>query len=157
VVLSEQFVVLHPFSRGKGKSLTPECVQALCDCLMPRRVVIVGRGQHGVPFTGGHVTSLLNQTSLSELIWLLRHAHGCVSVDSGPMHIAAAVNPRTLGIHTWSDPRKVGPYPATAAVWKAGRIASRQDFDDDEARDGRQITPGDCRRIADFVHQWYLD
>ncbi len=25
------------------------------------------------------------------------------------MHIAAAVNPRTLGIHTWSDPRKGGP------------------------------------------------
>ncbi len=157
VSLPGKFVVLHPFSRGRGKSLTPECVQALCDCLMPRRVVIVGRVPHGVGFTGGHVTSLLNQTSLTELIWLMRHAHGCVSVDSGPMHIAAAVNPRTLGIHTWSDPRKVGPYPATATVWKAGRIAPRDAFEDDEAKDRRQVTLGDCRRIADFVHRWYQD
>lgn len=155
--LPPKFVVLHPFSRGRGKSLSAACVQALCDCLAPRPVVIVGRGRHSAAFTGGHIISLLNQTSLPELIWLLRHAHGCVSVDSGPMHIAAAVNPRTLGIHTWSDPRRVGPYPASAAVWKAGRIAGRQDFSDAEAKDTRHVKAGDCRRIADYVHQWYQD
>jgi ADP-heptose:LPS heptosyltransferase len=157
VALPPKFIVLHPFSRGRNKSLTDDCIQSLCDCLAPRPIVIVGRGQHRLAFTGAHVISLLNQTSLPELIWLLRHAHGCVSVDSGPMHIAAAVNPRTLGIHTWSDPRKVGPYPLTATVWKAGRIARRDEFTDSEARDERQVAAGDCRRIADFIHRWYQD
>ncbi len=58
----------------------------------------------------------------------MRRAKFCISVDSGPMHIAAAVNPRTLGIHTWSDPRKVGPYPPGVHVWKTGRIAKRGEF-----------------------------
>jgi ADP-heptose:LPS heptosyltransferase len=155
--LPAKFVVLHPFSRGRRKSLSADCIQMLCDCLAPRPIVIVGRGRHGMVLKGGHVTSLVNQTSLPELIWLLRHAHGCVSVDSGPMHIAAAVNARTLGIHTWSDPRKVGPYPASAMVWKAGRIAPRDAFTDEEAADDRQVEPSDCRRIADFVHRWHKD
>ncbi|OAI56477.1 hypothetical protein AYO49_04205 [Verrucomicrobiaceae bacterium SCGC AG-212-N21] len=156
--LPEKFVVLHPYSRGRGKSLSDECIQNFCDCLAPRPVVIVGRGQHGMSFTGGHVTSLLNQTSLGELIWLLRHAHGCVSVDSGPMHMAAAVNPHTLGIHTWSDPRKVGPYPSTASVWKAGRIGARETFTDAEAANHQKVESAAIRRIADFViREWFKD
>jgi heptosyltransferase-1 len=158
VTLPEKFLVLHPFSRGRGKSLTPECLQTLCECLAPKPIVVVGRGDFELDVKlGPHVTSLVNQTSLLELMWLLRRAHGCVSVDSGPMHMAAAVNARTLGIHTWSDPRKVGPYPATAVVWKAGRIARRDAFTDEEAADDRKVATGDCRRIADFIHGWYLD
>jgi ADP-heptose:LPS heptosyltransferase len=152
------FIVLHPFSRGKGKSLSNACIQALCDCLAPRPIVIVGRGQHGMAFMGGHISSLLNQTSLPELIWLLRQAHGCISVDSGPLHIAAAVNRRTIGIHTWSDPRKVGPYPESATVWKAGRLAARNALTDEEATTNRPVEAGDCRRIADFViREWYRE
>lgn len=154
--LPKEFLVLHPFSRGKGKSLSTACVQALCDCLSPHRIVIVGRSDTPVAISGSHVTSFLNRTSLLELIWLLRHAHACVSVDSGPMHIAAALQPQTLGIHTWSDPRRVGPYPDTARVWKAGRIAQRSDFTDGEAAQDRQVESGDIRRIADYIlQQWY--
>lgn len=156
--LPAKFIVLHPFSRGRGKSLSTTCIQALCDCLAPRPIVIVGQCEQAETFAGPHVTSLLNRTSLSELIWILRHSHGCVSVDSGPMHIAAAVQPRTLGIHTWSDPRRVGPYPASAVVWKAGRIAHRSQFTDAEAAEDRQVETGDSRRIADYViREWYQD
>lgn len=153
-----KFLVLHPFSRGRGKSLSAASIQALCDCLAPWPIVIVGRGKQREKISGDHVTSLLNRTSLPELIWLLRRAHACVSVDSGPMHIAAAVNARTLGIHTWSDPRKVGPYPSDAVVWKAGRIATRDAFTDEEAEDNRRIESSDIRRIADFVlREWFQD
>ena len=45
------------------------------------------------------------------------------------MHLAAALCPdQLLGIHTWSDPRKVGPYPAASWVWKSGEIAHRNDL-----------------------------
>ena len=52
--------------------------------------------------------NLLNHTSLLQLVWLMRHARFTISVDSGPMHIASALNDRLISIHTWSDPRKVG-------------------------------------------------
>ena len=68
------------------------------------------------------LVSLVNQTDLAELIWLLRQASFIVSVDSGPMHIGAAVTPELLSIHTWSDPRRVGPYNPDAWIWKGGDL-----------------------------------
>ncbi|MEI6535870.1 MAG: glycosyltransferase family 9 protein [Verrucomicrobiaceae bacterium] len=150
----EEFILLHPFSRGRGKSLDVESIRSLCECLAPRTVVIAGRMDEPLPLKAPHVISLLNETSLLQLIWLIRRARAIVSVDSGPMHIAAAIQPeRTLGIHTWSDPRRVGPYDPRAWAWKAGRIAHRQDFSDQDARAKSVLFTSGVRRIADFVLQ----
>jgi ADP-heptose:LPS heptosyltransferase len=85
------------------------------------RVVLVGRSEETVLPADG-IENLLNRTSLAELIWLIRRAAFVVSVDSGPMHIAAALTSRLISIHTWSDPAKVGPYQPDAWVWKSGRL-----------------------------------
>ena len=115
---AEPFLVFHPFSRGRGKSLAPESVTAFCRAVdFP--IVLVGRTDLEVPDLPPNVTNLLNRTSLTELLWLLRHAAFVVSVDSGPMHLAAAVTDKLLAIHTWSDPCQVGPYRPGAHVWKA--------------------------------------
>ena len=95
-----------------------------CQALAPLRIVLVGRSEETVP-AADHVENLLNRTTLAELIWLIRRANFVVSVDSGPMHIAAAITPRLLSIHTWSDPAKVGPYHPEAWVWKDGRVFQR--------------------------------
>lgn len=148
---ADDFILLHPFSRGAGKSLELAALQTLCDCLGSRRVVIVGMADRPAAVRGAHVRDLTNRTSLLELVWLMRHARACISVDSGPMHIAAAVNERSLGIHTWTDPRRVGPYDLRACVWKAGRIAHRHELSDDECAKDLPVTEPDARRIADFV------
>ena len=148
---SQPFVLLHPYSRGEGKALEPAVLQTLCDALTGARVVIVGVADPAPVVSGGHVIDLTNRTTLPELIWLMRRARACVSVDSGPMHIAAAVNDRTLGIHTWTDPRKVGPYNGNAWVWKAGRIARRTEFSDEECLTDVQVSESEARGIADFV------
>ena len=120
------FVLLHPFSRGEGKSLTPRQVADFCESLAPQRIVVAGRGDQPVPKLA-NVIDLLNGTDLLELIWLLRHGRFVVSVDSGPMHIAAAVTDRLISIHTWSDPAKVGPYRPEAWVWQNGRLFQQRD------------------------------
>jgi heptosyltransferase I len=148
---TQSFVLLHPYSRGEGKALEPAVLQMLCDGLNRARIVVVGVAEPAPVERGGHVIDLTNRTTLPELIWLMRHARACVSVDSGPMHIAAAVNERTLGIHTWTDPRKVGPYTASAWVWKASRIAHRTEFTDAECVTDAQVSELEARRIADFV------
>jgi ADP-heptose:LPS heptosyltransferase len=71
---------------------------------------------------------LLNQTTIPQLIFLLRRASAVVTVDSGPMHLAAALDTPLLGIHTWSDPRQVGPYRDGASVWKGGAISRVRDM-----------------------------
>lgn len=145
------YFLIHPTSRGEGKSLSFDNLQTLCDCLSPHPVVIVGRHPSPPKINGTHVISLLNETTLCELIWLLRHAKACLSVDSGPMHLAAAAGTPTIGIHTWSDPRKVGPYQSHALVWKAGRIAHRSEFSDEEVAINRQPEAHDVRRMADTL------
>lgn len=117
----QPFILLHPFARGAGKSLTETDVAALCARLQPYPVVVAGIGEMSIALPG-NTTNLLGRTSLSEMIWLLRAARFVVSVDSGPMHIAAAVNPRLLSIHTWSDPRLVGPFNEAAWIWQGGQI-----------------------------------
>ncbi len=146
----KNFLVVHPFSRGQGKSLTPAQLGLLLELLakvLP--VVIVGRCEHA-PDLSPHqgVTNLLNTTSLHELIWLMRQAKAVISVDSGPMHIAAAVNPQTLGIHTWSDPAKVGPYSRTAQVWKAGQLLPAWNF---TSRKSSHIQPLDDTAVGQIA------
>lgn len=151
----KDLIVVHPWSRGEGKTLDPETLEALCAALAPRPVVLVGmkpRPDTPVP-RGAHITDLSQRTTLKELIWLLREARFVVSVDSGPMHMAAAVNDNTLGIHTWTDPRKVGPRNSKARVWKAARICHTAELSDSECRVNAIVTPEAARQMATFVHQ----
>lgn len=145
------FIVLHPWSRGVGKSLSNSALQALCDALAPHPVVLVGMTDDKTRPTGGHIHDWSHHTSLPELIWLMRRAKFCISVDSGPMHIAGAVNPHTLGIHTWSDPRKVGPYPREVHVWKAGRIAKRGDFSPEECQTEASVSDAAAKSMGEWV------
>jgi ADP-heptose:LPS heptosyltransferase len=134
-----EFVLLHPFSRGKGKSLTVSQVQDFCAAMSPVRVIVAGRADEQIE-PAGNITDLLNRTTLSELIWLIRRAAFVVSVDSGPMHIAAAITRSLVSIHTWSDPAKVGPYRPEAWVWKSGAMFQIRDLAD----------PGTYREYTDI-------
>jgi ADP-heptose:LPS heptosyltransferase len=146
-------IVLHPWSRGQGKSLSHAALQALCDVLAPRPIVLIGVTDDPFRPQGGHILDFSGRTSLSQLTACLRAASWVVSVDSGPMHLAALVNDHTLGLHTWSDPRRVGPYNPLAWAWKAGRIAHRPDFTEAEAQTAAEITPADARQIGQWLSE----
>jgi len=143
------YVLLHPFSRGVGKSLTRSEVEAFCGGMTPWRVVLVGRfpGELSGVERWGKVENLLNRTTLLELIWLIRRAQWVVSVDSGPMHLAAALTAKVLSIHTWSDPRLVGPYQAEAWVWKGGELFQMKDVE----KVGGRVGCEGVREVAAFV------
>jgi ADP-heptose:LPS heptosyltransferase len=148
---AQGFVVVHPWSRGQGKSLSTEALRALCQDLAPCPVVLVGMsGMERAP-AADHIIDFSNRTTLAELLWILRLAQFVISVDSGPMHIAAAVNDRTLGLHTWSDPRRVGPYNPRAWVWKAGHIARWRDLAAAPCEVEQAIGVAEARVIARFI------
>ncbi len=56
------------------------------------------------------IIDLCGKTDLKELIALIAGAKAVVSNDSGPMHIAAALNVPTVAIFGPTDPHKTGPY-----------------------------------------------
>lgn len=144
------YVLLHPFSRGEGKSLSPAQVAEFAGAL-DCPVVLAGRANVVLPEeTPGNLVSLLNHTTMAELIWLIRHARFVVSVDSGPMHIAAALTPHLLAIHTWSDPRLVGPYRPEAWIWKDRTLFQARELREGAATGKPQAAP-DVKAIAAHV------
>ena len=56
------------------------------------------------------ITNLAGQTSLSELVALLRAAKLVVSNDTGPGHIAAALGMPLVLMFSWSNPARIAPY-----------------------------------------------
>jgi len=62
-------------------------------------------------FPEGGFVNLTGNTSLTSLAAIMQRADWVIANDSGPMHLAAALQVKTLGILGPSDPRARGPYP----------------------------------------------
>ena len=145
------FILLHPFARGSGKSLTNRVIEEICRAFAPTRVVVVGKTNHNIDVAENCV-ELTNQTSLLQLIRLIRVARFVISVDSGPMHIAAAVNVRLLSIHTRTNPRRVGPYNTDAWIWKDGKILRVSELENTKLkRHGRPFKTKDVPAIVELI------
>jgi heptosyltransferase I len=59
---------------------------------------------------GGRVVNLCGKTTLVELGSLLQEMNLAITVDSGPMHMAAAVGTPVLAVFGATDPKRTGPY-----------------------------------------------
>lgn len=123
-LLLVNYILIHPFARGVNKALSKDALTTMISHIakyanMP--IVLAGIG-HVPQEIDKLVFNLVGKTCLKELINLSRRACFVISVDSGPMHLAAALGTPLLGIHTWSDPRLVGPYSDKAWIWQGGEI-----------------------------------
>jgi heptosyltransferase-1 len=145
------FVLLHPFARGQDKSLSNRAIEEFCHSLAPTRVVVVGQTRNRIN-TPENCVDLTRQTSLLQLIWLIRVARFVVSVESGPMHIAAAVTGNLLSIHTWTDPHRVGPYNPDAWVWKHGQLVRVGELETAKIRKyGRRFRRKDVASVVELI------
>jgi ADP-heptose:LPS heptosyltransferase len=126
-------------------------IEEFCNAFAPTRVVVVGQSRHKIDMPGNCI-GLTNQTSLLQLIRLIRVARFVVSVDSGPMHIAAAVTDNLLSIHTWTDPRRVGPYNRNAWIWKHGQLLRASELETAKLRRrGRRFRCKDVLAAAELI------
>jgi heptosyltransferase-1 len=58
--------------------------------------------------------------TIEELAALLAHAKFVVAVDSGPLHLAAALGTQVIGLYGPTDPARNGPFvPGAVVVHKA--------------------------------------
>ena len=145
------FILLHPYARGSRKSLPTDAIEEFCRAFAPARVVVVGKSSRAIK-PADNCVDLTNHTTLLELIRLIRTAYFTISVDSGPMHIAAAVTDQLVSIHTWSNPRRVGPYNPDAWVWKNGALMRVSELaEGGKLRQSRRFKASDVDAIAKLV------
>jgi lipopolysaccharide heptosyltransferase I len=84
--------------------------------LLPIPSVIVGSaadaalGNEVARLSGSRAVSLAGRTSLKELGAIIRDAQFLVSPDTGPMHLAAALNIPVFAIFGPTSPLRTGPY-----------------------------------------------
>lgn len=114
-------ILLFPDSRRAEKEwpkfaeLTPLLLKKFPDS----QVVWVGQSNlKADPAWENHpkFLNLMGKTRLAEVIALIARARFCVTNDSGPMHIAAAMSVPVLGLFGPTSPQLYGPFPLTRPV-----------------------------------------
>jgi ADP-heptose:LPS heptosyltransferase len=105
--VSHPIVILHPKSKGSAREWGLENFSRLID-LIPDdrfRIVITGTKEEGLlmkDFLEKHkdrVTDMTGKLSLREFIELIGSAGALVAASTGPLHIAAALGIRAVGLY----------------------------------------------------------
>lgn len=124
-------VVLHAAARWSSKRWEPERFARVADALatgLGATILLTGGASDG-PLARAIASrmravpvDLTGRTDLRHLVALLRRADLMVTVDSGPMHIAAALGTPLIALFGPTDPRQTGPYvPREGEGGRGGR------------------------------------
>lgn len=120
-----RFTAVLPGARWESKTWPPERFADLIDRLHADRAapcVLLGAPSESPAATAicgkstAPVVDLVGKTSLRELAALLESAERVICLDSGPMHIAAALGKPTVALFGPTDEKRTGPYSPAARV-----------------------------------------
>jgi heptosyltransferase-1 len=119
--LPEQpFVLTNPFAGWAGKEWPLESYQVLGTLLAKRGLALVANvPERRVPEVNGLTHIHVHTSGLPGLIDATRRAVAVVGLDSGPLHLAAALGKPGVGLYGPTDPALTGPFGGTMAVLRA--------------------------------------
>ena len=118
--LPEKYFVVFPGSRSKARIWPADHFAAVSDHLYQRYsyTALVCGGPGDVEYAdafcaayNGPKLDLTGKTSLPEMLTIFAHASCLVSVDTGSVHLAAAVGCTVFGIFNGSQYKRFAPYP----------------------------------------------
>jgi heptosyltransferase-1 len=129
------FVLASPLAGWAAKQWPMEHYLALNDRL---------RRELGMPlvFNGPPGSGLEHISGLPGLIHATRRAAAVVGVDSGPLHLAAALEKPGVAIFGPTDPSRNGPYGDSIQVLRSPAAATTYNRDSAIADSMRAISPG---------------
>ncbi len=99
---------------------------------VPQDAAVCAELENSLP--AGACVNLCGKTSLVELGSLLQRMDLAVTVDSGPMHMAAAIGTPTLAVFGPTDPVRVGPYGLRHRVLRRSQVAGYSKSDMESIR-----------------------
>ena len=128
------FVLASPLAGWGAKQWPLEYYTALGERL---------RSELGVPLVldGPPGSAFDHHSSLAGLIHATRRAAAVVGVDSGPLHLAAALNKPGVAIFGPTDPARNGPYGSSMKVLRSESPSTTYKRDADVAASMQAITP----------------
>jgi len=115
IQLPERYAVIVPGARWETKRWFPERFGQLASMMQVKSIIVGGESDAGIASivvrnSDGNAISDAGKTTLKELIKIIRNARFVVTNDSGPMHIAAALNVPVFAIFGPTNPLRTGPY-----------------------------------------------
>lgn len=129
------FVLASPFSGWTSKQWPLEYYARLAVLLREFGLTLVLNGAPGAETALARVAgTVVHTSSIEGLIDATRRAAAVVGVDSGPLHLAAALGKPGVAIYGPTDPTETGPYGGSLTVLRSpGAITSykrREQFDE---------------------------
>jgi len=158
----KQFAILTPGAGWGAKQWPPERYGAVAKALADNGLaplINCGPGEEALAQTAqaaSHGKAHLISCSLSELIALTRRARLFIGGDTGPLHVAAALQIPVVAIFGPTDPARNGPYGTKNTVLR--NPASKTSLSHTSAPDPGllQITPDEviaaARRLLEIPH-----
>jgi heptosyltransferase-1 len=156
------FVLASPLAGWNSKQWPLDYYAALAARLRRELgIPLVLDGPPGAAFAAAEA-AIPHQSSLAGLIYATRRAAAVVGVDSGPLHLAAALGKPGIAIFGPTDPARNGPYgeslrvlraPATSTTYKRGSSihASMQQISPDQVFELLRVVLQERRRPAGSV------
>jgi heptosyltransferase-1 len=137
VLPREPFVLASPLA-GWGAKQWPLESYAILGRMLERefglKLVLNAPRPVGVEHTEAHVSGLPG------LIHATRRAVAVVGLDSGPLHLAAALGKPGVGIYGPSDPARTGPYGGTITVLRTAGAFTTYRREQEISEDMRAIS-----------------
>jgi heptosyltransferase I len=111
------FVLTSPFAGWPGKEWPLESYEVLGALLAKRRFALVANlPHHRATEVNGLAHIHVHTSGLPGLIDATRRAVAVVGLDSGPLHLAAALGKPGVGLYGPTDPALTGPFGGTMTV-----------------------------------------
>lgn len=125
----DDYVVIVPGARWDTKMWSSENFGRLASALKLKSVLIGGNADIALAGeiaarSDGKALSVAGDTTIPELIDIMRGAKLVISNDSGPMHIAAALNIPVAALFGPTSPERTGPYGRGHLILKRGAACS---------------------------------
>ena len=125
--VSGEYVVISPGGGWKSKCWPPDRFGALCRLLLDRHgiraVVNIAPGEEnvarGIVSAAGRAAPPVVSLPIPALAALLARARLVVAADTGPLHLAAALGTRVVGLFGATDAERNGPLPRGTVVQNA--------------------------------------
>lgn len=101
-------IVLLPGAGKPNKMWPVERFRELAQRIGPKALTVWGPGEKELAEAiGGRIAP---PTNLRELAWILQKAEVVIGADTGPLHLAAALGTKVIGLYGPTNPKRNGPY-----------------------------------------------
>jgi lipopolysaccharide heptosyltransferase I len=126
-IAKEKIAVVAPGTVWETKQWRADAFAEVARNLLQQNLAVVLIGSQGerslceeIASLAPGAVSLAGKTTVSELAALISRAASCVTNDSGPMHLAAALGRPAVSVFGPTDPVWAGPYRQPDSVVRAG-------------------------------------